>query len=109
MDDGSESGEYVALEEELTPGKTCGVEVGPYKVLVCNVDGELFAVENFCTHAKVSLSFAELRGDQIECPVHGARFDVRTGAVLCLPARRGLRRFDVRKAEGGVIVSLDLV
>jgi nitrite reductase/ring-hydroxylating ferredoxin subunit len=49
------------------------------------------------------------QGNQLECPVHGARFDVRTGAVLCPPAQRGLRRFNVRKAEGGVIVCLDLV
>ena len=101
--------EFVSLEEEIAPGKMIGVDVGAYKVLLCNIDGDLFGVENFCTHARVSLSFGELKDNQIECPVHGARFDVRTGTVMCGPAARGLRRFAVRRVEGGVIVSLDLI
>ena len=62
-----EKNEFVALEQELAPGKTLGVEVGPYKILLCNVDGELFGVENYCTHSRVSLSYAELKGGEIEC------------------------------------------
>ena len=100
--------EFVPLDEGIEPGQTRGVAVGLYKVLICNLGGELFAVENYCTHARVSLSYAELKDGQLECPVHGARFDVKTGAVVCPPARRGLRRFDIRKVEGGVVVSLDL-
>ena len=102
-----ERNEFVALEGEIAPGQTRGVEVGPYKILICNVGGELFGLENYCTHARVSLSSAVLTDNELECPVHGAVFDVRTGVVLCPPAPRGLRRFGVRRVEGGVIVCLD--
>ena len=98
--------EFVALVEP-EPGKTCAVEVGHYKILICNVFGDLFAVENLCTHARVSLTSARLIGAQIECPVHGARFDARSGIVMCPPARRGLRVFPLTRVAGGVEISLD--
>lgn len=93
--------------EEPEPGQTCAVEFGPFKVLIFNVDGELFGVENICTHARVSLTTARLIGSDIECPVHGARFDARSGIVMCPPARRGLRVFSVTRVAGGALISLD--
>lgn len=93
--------------EEPEPGKTCAVEVGPFKVLICNVNGELCAVENICTHARISLTTARLINGEIECPVHGARFDARSGIVMCPPARKGLRVFPLTRVAGGVEISLD--
>lgn len=98
--------EFVEFEEP-EPGKTCAVEFGPFKVLICNLDGELFGVDNECTHARVLLTSAMLIGSEIECPVHGARFDVRSGIVMCPPARRGLRTFNVERVVGGALVSLN--
>jgi len=98
--------EFVEFEEP-EPGKTCAVEFGPFKVLICNLDGELFGVDNVCTHARVLLTSAMLIGSEIECPVHGARFDVRSGIVMCPPARRGLRTFNVERVAGGALVSLN--
>ena len=98
--------EFVKFEEP-EPGKTCAVEFGPFKVLICNLDGELFGVDNECTHARVLLTSAMLIGSEIECPVHGARFDVRSGIVMCPPARRGLRTFNVERVVGGALVSLN--
>ncbi|MFT5443305.1 MAG: 3-phenylpropionate/trans-cinnamate dioxygenase ferredoxin subunit [Myxococcota bacterium] len=102
----SSSGEFVALDEPA-PGQTRAVVVGETKVLICNVDGELFAVENQCTHARVLLTSARMIDGEIECPVHGARFDAKSGAVMCAPARRGLRTFAVTRADGGVTISLE--
>ena len=93
--------------KELDPGKTHAVEVGSLKILICNVDGDWFAIENMCTHAKIALTSARLIGLEIECPVHGARFDVRTGSVMCLPARRGLRVFPLTRVAEGALISLD--
>jgi nitrite reductase/ring-hydroxylating ferredoxin subunit len=88
------------------PGKTKSITVKEQKVLLCNIDGEVFAIENSCTHARVLLSSGRLIGGEIECPVHGARFDVRTGAVMCPPARKGLRSFPVCVVDGGVEVRI---
>ena len=93
--------------EDLQPGQTCVVEVDSVQVLICNVDGELFGVENQCSHARVPLTEAKLIDCEIECPVHGARFDARTGDVICRPARRGLRVFSITRVAGGVEISLD--
>ncbi len=104
----SESGRSERVEiEDLAPGQTCVVEVDSMQVLICNVDGEWFGVENRCSHARVPLSEAKLFGCELECPVHGARFDVRTGDVLCRPARRALRVFPLTRIAGGVLISLD--
>lgn len=105
MPDPVSESEFVEFEE-LESGKTCAVEYGPFKVLICNLDGELFGVENVCTHTHVLLTSARLIDSEIECPVHGARFDVRSGIVMCPPARRGLRTFSVEPVAGGALVSL---
>ena len=68
-------------------------------------DGDLFAVQNACTHAAFALSDGTLLpGGVIECAWHGARFDCRTGAALQEPAFDPLTRFDVQVADGGVWV-----
>jgi len=92
---------------EPAPGQTVAFEVGDQKILLCNVDGELHAVENQCSHARMALTEAKLVGNEIECPVHGARFDARTGIAMCRPARRPLRTFAVRRVDDGLEISLD--
>lgn len=70
-----------------------------------NADGDLFAVQNACTHAAFALSDGTLlAGGVIECAWHGARFDCRTGVALQEPASDPLTRYDVRVAHGGVWV-----
>ena len=75
-------GEVVRVEidvSDLQAGQTQVVEHQGLSVLICNVDGTLYAVENLCSHAQVPLDEGELRGCEIECLFHGATFDVRTG------------------------------
>jgi len=76
----------VARLAEIPVGEIKFVEVDGMPIALCNVDGQLYAVGNVCTHDKGPLSGGMLDGYAIECPRHGARFDVRTGKVLCLPA-----------------------
>ncbi|MEE3326788.1 MAG: non-heme iron oxygenase ferredoxin subunit [Myxococcota bacterium] len=80
---------------DLEPGQTRAVEHDGLSILVCNVDGTLYAVENLCSHAQVPLAEGELRGCEIECIFHGATFDVRTGEPLAPPAIRPIRTFKV--------------
>ena len=78
--------EKVGEVSDVPSGTAKVYQVGNREVAVCNVDGELYAIDDVCTHDEGSLDQGELDGHEIECPRHGARFDVRTGEVTVLPA-----------------------
>lgn len=78
--------EPVAKRSQISSGTTLRVVVDGTEVLLCNVDGEIFAIEDVCTHDGGELDQGELEGCRIMCPRHGAYFDVKTGAALTLPA-----------------------
>lgn len=86
----------VARKSEIVPGTTKRVVAGGRDVLLCNVAGEIYAIEDLCTHDGGALDQGELEGACIECPRHGARFDVRTGAALTLPAIVPVQTYNVR-------------
>ena len=89
----------VARLNEVPVGGIKFVEVGGRPIALCNVGGQLFAVGNVCTHDDGPLSGGMLEEYAIECPRHGARFDVRSGKVLCLPAAVPIPTYEV-KVEG---------
>jgi 3-phenylpropionate/trans-cinnamate dioxygenase ferredoxin subunit len=76
--------------------------VSDREIAVCKVDGELFAVENICTHDEGALDQGELIGCEVECPLHGARFDLRSGNVTEGPAILPVDTFAIR-VEGDAI------
>ena len=86
----------VANVSELAPGTMKYVEVHGKPIVLCHVDGRVYAVGNVCTHDDGPLSGGTLDEHAIECPRHGARFDVRDGRVLCLPAARPIPTYEVR-------------
>lgn len=88
---------------DVTPGRVKVVELGDQEVALCNVGGEIYAIANVCTHDNGPLGEGYLMGDEIECPRHGARFDVKTGDVRTLPAVIPIPRFRV-KLEGTEIM-----
>jgi len=94
----------VAHLSEIAPGTTLRVERGGTPVLLCNVDGKLYAIEDVCTHDGGELDQGELEGCRIMCPRHGAFFDVTTGAALTLPAVIPVKTFAVRTAGDDVFV-----
>lgn len=91
---------------ELPAGRAVIVEVGDEDIALCNVSGEVFAVANLCTHDQGPLGEGYLDGGEIECPRHGARFDVRTGEVKVLPAIVPIPTFEVRIEGDEVWVDL---
>jgi 3-phenylpropionate/trans-cinnamate dioxygenase ferredoxin subunit len=97
----------VAKASELPPGGKKLVEVDGIPVALFNVDGEFYAIEDVCTHDGGPLAEGELEGDQIECPRHGARFDVRTGRVLCMPAVEPVECYEVKIEGDDILVSVD--
>ncbi|MDP6402113.1 MAG: non-heme iron oxygenase ferredoxin subunit [SAR202 cluster bacterium] len=88
--------EKVGKVSDVPSGTAKVYQVGNREVAVCNVDGELYAIDDVCTHDEGSLDQGELDGHEIECPRHGARFDVRTGEVTVLPAVVPIDTFKVR-------------
>jgi metal-sulfur cluster biosynthetic enzyme/nitrite reductase/ring-hydroxylating ferredoxin subunit len=87
------------------PGKTL-VEVEGEMVALFHVQGGWYAIDDVCTHDGGPLADGELRDFRIACPRHGARFDIRTGAALTMPAVRPTRAHDVKVEDGGVWVRL---
>jgi 3-phenylpropionate/trans-cinnamate dioxygenase ferredoxin subunit len=67
--------------------------------------GELFAVNDMCSHEDIELSDGELDGDDVECPAHGSRFNVRTGDVSGLPAEDPVATYPVTVEDGEIFVS----
>jgi 3-phenylpropionate/trans-cinnamate dioxygenase ferredoxin subunit len=96
----------VCARSELLPGEHRVVWDGDVAIAAFNIDGELYAVEDVCTHDGGDLATGDLHGYEIECPRHGARFDVRSGAVLCPPAYEPIAKFPV-KIEGDSIFTRD--
>ncbi len=86
----------------LPPGRCLRADVDGDDVLVVNIDGTLYAIDNICSHEYAELSDGELDGREIECPLHGARFDVTTGEALTPPAYDDVRTYEVR-VENDVI------
>jgi 3-phenylpropionate/trans-cinnamate dioxygenase ferredoxin subunit len=76
-------------------------------VALCNVDGQIYAVANVCTHDDGPLGEGYLLGDEIECPRHGARFNVRSGTVRGLPAIIPIPTFEVKIEGDDVLVDVD--
>jgi 3-phenylpropionate/trans-cinnamate dioxygenase ferredoxin subunit len=97
----------VAKTSDLPPGERIVVEIDDLYIAVFNVGGEFYAIEDVCTHDDGPLAEGELDGYEIECPRHGARFDIRTGKVLSFPAVVDVPWFEVKVEGDDVLVAVD--
>jgi metal-sulfur cluster biosynthetic enzyme/nitrite reductase/ring-hydroxylating ferredoxin subunit len=95
----------IDVGEVPDPGKTL-VEVEGEMVALFHVGGQFYALDDVCTHDGGPLADGELRDHKISCPRHGAKFDIRTGAALTMPAVRPTRAHEVKVEAGGVWVRL---
>jgi len=96
----------VAPAESLQDGQVKVVEVAERRIALCRAEGEYFAVDDVCTHDGGPLDQGRVDDHSIECPRHGARFDIRTGKVLALPAVRPVKAYATRVAAGSVEVEV---
>ena len=94
----------VADLSEIPPGDMKAVDLGEDQILLVNVAGALHACDDICSHSYASLSEGDLDGREIQCPLHGAIFNVVTGAVITPPATEPLRTFQVRIEGNDVLV-----
>ncbi len=95
----------IDVGEVPDPGKTL-VEVEGEMIALFHVDGAWYALDDVCTHDGGPLADGELRDHKISCPRHGAKFDIRTGAALTMPAVRPTRSHEAAVQDGGVWVRL---
>jgi 3-phenylpropionate/trans-cinnamate dioxygenase ferredoxin component len=93
-----------AREGEVAPGTVKVLAAGGRPLALCNVDGRYYAIDDVCTHDGGPLDQGELDGVEIECPRHGARFDVTTGRATCMPAVVPVKTYEVRIQDGEVQV-----
>jgi 3-phenylpropionate/trans-cinnamate dioxygenase ferredoxin component len=94
----------VARVGELAAGEKMIVEVDGVLMVLINLDGEYFAIEDVCTHDGGPLGEGPLEDGEIICPRHGARFDVRTGDALTLPAFEPVPTYEVRVQGDDILI-----
>ena len=97
----------VVPADEFEPGTWRTVDVDDVMIAVFNLDGEFYAIEDVCTHDYSTLTGGQVEGDEIVCPRHGARFNVKTGEALTAPAYEPVPTFPVRVDNGIVQVKDD--
>jgi len=97
----------IAQTGEVFPGKTRIIQAGKKELVLCNVDGVYYCIDNVCTHDEGPLGEGELMGDIIECPRHGAQFNVKTGEVMAMPAVVPISTYPVRVEGDQVVVTLE--
>ena len=96
----------VAKVGDLVEGQKKRVMAGTQAIMLALVEGKYFAVQDNCSHKSASLSAGELNNFRIECPWHGAQFDIRTGEVKALPAALPLKTFGVQVEDQNLVVLL---
>ena len=92
--------------DAVPPGTAKVFEAGSRRIAICNTGDGYYAIDDVCTHDGGPLDQGHLNGREIECPRHGARFDVTSGRALCLPAVRPVRTYPVRVQDGVIEVDL---
>ena len=98
----------IARVGDLAPGEVNVYEVEGHRVALCNVEGEFHAIEDVCTHDGAPLAHGRFRGEEVICPRHGARFNVKTGAALCMPAFEPVETYPVKVEGNDILVEVDL-
>ncbi len=94
--------------DDLPAGQMTGHEVDGLHVALYNAGGRFLATDNICPHGEALLTDGYLDDTVIECPLHGAQFDVCNGALLCGPAETALRSYSTRVADGRIQVLLPI-
>jgi len=89
----------VARVSEVPSGSMRGFEIGPYRIVICHADDGFHALADECSHDAAPISTGELRGRELVCPRHGARFDIGDGSVTAPPAVVGIDKYE-HKIEG---------
>jgi 3-phenylpropionate/trans-cinnamate dioxygenase ferredoxin subunit len=94
-------------ESEIAEGAVKTFRIEDKAIAVARYDGVVYAVDNVCTHDGGELGAGDIINGQIQCPRHGARFDLKTGDATQMPAVIGIRTYRMKIEDGNILVSLD--
>jgi nitrite reductase/ring-hydroxylating ferredoxin subunit len=94
----------VASVNDLKPNKMKPVNANGNPILLANIEGTYFAIGNKCTHMQCTLTNGELKGELVQCPCHGSRFNVKTGKVEGGPAALPEPKYDVKIENGHILI-----
>ena len=96
----------VARLEDMPESGLYSVELDGVSIVLAGSEGEIFALHDECSHEEYPLSEGEIVNGQVECMLHGARFDLRTGTAKALPAVRPVKSYECRVLDGKIQVRL---
>ena len=94
----------VARVDEVPDGSLKSVQIEGTSIVLANSGGRIYALQDRCSHEEYPLSAGELSNGEVTCVLHGARFDLATGAPRALPAVRPVRTYEVRVEDGEIQV-----
>lgn len=98
----------IASEDEIQNGERLHIEIDGLPLVVFNIGGEFYAIADLCSHDDGPLGDGELENMEIVCPRHGARFDLRSGKALTLPAVVDIPAYPVRVKDSKIEIGLPL-
>lgn len=96
-----------AGRDDVPEGDVVGIKVAGREIALYEVEGEIYATDNICTHGHARMSDGFLEGREIECPLHQGKFDVCSGKALCAPLTENIRTYPVRIENLRVMLKLD--
>jgi nitrite reductase/ring-hydroxylating ferredoxin subunit len=96
----------VARTQDVPDGKVMAVEANGHAIMLCHFEGQIYALENMCSHAQEPLACGRMRAGWIACPAHGARFDLETGEPLTGPASEPIATYPIRIVGDSIEVAL---
>jgi 3-phenylpropionate/trans-cinnamate dioxygenase ferredoxin subunit len=97
---------HLASLNDLQTRKLICVKTGAYRILIALAEGEVYAVDDMCSHEDASLSKGSLHADCVKCPLHGSRFKLATGEALDEPAEEALNTYAVKIEGDNILVGL---
>ena len=96
----------IADAADIEEGEGHAATAGSRHIAIFKVEDGVYACEGMCTHGHAFLAEGYVDGDEVECPMHAGRFNIRTGKAMCAPARVDLETYAVEIRDGGVFVDV---
>jgi len=96
----------VAGKDDVPEDDVVGIDINEKSIALYQVEGEIYATDNICTHGNARLCDGFLEDHEIECPLHQGKFDIRNGKAMCAPLTEDIRIYPVKIENGRVLVEI---
>jgi len=96
----------VAGKDDVPEDDVVGIDINEKSIALYQVEGEIYATDNICTHGNARLCDGFLEGHEIECPLHQGKFDIRNGKAMCAPLSEDIQIYPVKIEGGRVFVEI---